>query len=77
MSSRQSLDKHVCLKRGQSKAELRAQERSEMEKIAPFSFEESPKPLKKSLGLVPDSSKVEINKKGPTIAPFNYDPEDE
>ncbi|GBG28927.1 Hypothetical Protein FCC1311_051482 [Hondaea fermentalgiana] len=76
-SSRKSLDKHVCLKRGESKAEMRAQEKSEKEKIAPFSFEESPKPLQKSLNLVPDSSKVEINKKGSTIAPFNYDDDDE
>jgi len=65
-------DNHVCLKRGASLAEMKAKERSEKEKIAPFSFEKSPKPLKKCVGLVPDSSVVEVNTDGKVVAPFNY-----
>lgn len=63
---------HVGLKRGKSLAEMKAAERAEKEKIAPFAFEDGPKPTAKCLGLTPDCSASEMNNKNSTVAPFNY-----
>eukprot|EP00514_Thraustochytrium_sp_LLF1b_P013583 CAMPEP_0184542976 /NCGR_PEP_ID=MMETSP0199_2-20130426/2574_1 /TAXON_ID=1112570 /ORGANISM="Thraustochytrium sp., Strain LLF1b" /LENGTH=74 /DNA_ID=CAMNT_0026936941 /DNA_START=357 /DNA_END=581 /DNA_ORIENTATION=+ len=72
MDEEQKRDGHVCLKRGASLAEMKAKTKEEKEKIAPFSFEKSLKPLKKCVNLKPDTSMVEINSKGKKVAPFNY-----
>ena len=45
MDSDKPTSKHVNLKRGKSEAELKASERSEREKVAPFSFD---KPSRKA-----------------------------
>jgi len=71
---RPSKTKHVTLQRGTSEAESFASRREEFAKIAPFAFEKNkPKPLKKCLNLVPDSSVVELNEKKYELAPFNYE----
>lgn len=67
---------HVGLKRGESLAEMKAEEKEEKSKIAPFAFEEKVKPLKKTLNLEPNTSTVEVNAKNKKVAPFNYPAED-
>jgi hypothetical protein len=66
-------NQHVNLKRGDSEAELKAKRTSVKEKIAPFSFQEPPKPLRPTLGLEPNTSTVEINNRTKRVAPFHYD----
>jgi hypothetical protein len=62
---------HVCLKRGASAAEMRAQLTEEKQKIAPFALESSTKPLIKGISLVPNGSFAEVNRDLKTIAPFH------
>jgi hypothetical protein len=69
--ARSASQDHVCLKRGASQAEMRAQLTEEKQKIAPFALEESTKPLIKGISLVPNGSFAEVNRDLKTIAPFH------
>jgi hypothetical protein len=69
--ARSESQEHVCLKRGASAAEQRAQLAEEKHKIAPFALETSTKPLMRGLSLVPNGSFAEVNRDLKTIAPFH------
>ncbi len=64
-------EKHVNLKRGKSEAELKAAERAEREKVAPFAYEDDAKHVRTTIGLEVDASTVELStEQRQLISPF-------